>query len=106
MYSLVSLTCSLGRLLDDNQQDAADLWLINTCTVKNPSQAAMSTLVARGKALDKRLVVCGCVPQGDKKVPELQELSMLGDHCFPCAVHLGPNSSLLANDTRPPTCCT
>ncbi|BDA40551.1 probable threonylcarbamoyladenosine tRNA methylthiotransferase at N-terminal half [Coccomyxa sp. Obi] len=66
------------HLLDDDQRDAADLWLINTCTVKNPSQAAMSTLVARGKALDKRLVVCGCVPQGDKKVPELQELSMLG----------------------------
>lgn len=56
------------------------MWLINTCTVKNPSQAAMSTLVARGKALHKRLVVCGCVPQGDKKVPELQDLSLLGEH--------------------------
>ncbi|EIE26794.1 hypothetical protein COCSUDRAFT_35241 [Coccomyxa subellipsoidea C-169] len=66
------------RLLADDKQDAADLWLVNTCTVKNPSQAAMSTLVARGKALNKKLVVCGCVPQGDKKVPELQDLSLLG----------------------------
>lgn len=65
----------------------------------------MSTLVARGKALDKRLVVCGCVPQGDKKVPELQELSMLGDHCFPCAVHLGLEPQSTSNDIRTPTCC-
>lgn len=66
-------------MTDDREKDSADLWLINTCTVKNPSQAAMSTLVARGKAMDKRLVVCGCVPQGDKKVLELQGLSLLGD---------------------------
>jgi hypothetical protein len=39
----------------------------------------MSSLIARSKALHKRMVVCGCVPQGDKKVPELQELSLLGE---------------------------
>ena len=66
------------RLLDDVQKDGADLWLINTCTVKGPSQASMSSLVARGKELGKRLVVCGCVPQGDKRLPELQSLSLLG----------------------------
>jgi threonylcarbamoyladenosine tRNA methylthiotransferase CDKAL1 len=73
------MLCDDYRLLTaDHERDNADLWLINTCTVKNPSQAAMSSIVARGKALNKRLVVCGCVPQGDKKMPELQGLSLLG----------------------------
>ena len=66
------------RLLDDGQKDAAGLWLINTCTVKGPSQASMSSLIARGRELGKHLVICGCVPQGQKRLPELQSLSLLG----------------------------
>lgn len=84
----------------DDKQDAADLWLVNTCTVKNPSQAAMSTLVARGKALNKKLVVCGCVPQGDKKVPELQDLSLLGEHSSPLHVPPTHNESFLENPSK------
>ncbi|CAI7753642.1 unnamed protein product, partial [Closterium sp. NIES-53] len=41
----------------------ADLWIINTCTVKNPSQSAMDTLIRKGRELSKRLVLAGCVPQ-------------------------------------------
>ena len=55
---------SIGRLVADEQRDTADLWLLNTCTVKGPSQAAMSTLVAAGKKRGKALLVAGCVPQG------------------------------------------
>jgi threonylcarbamoyladenosine tRNA methylthiotransferase CDKAL1 len=79
-------------LLDDGQRDAADLWLINTCTVKGPSQASMSSLIARGKDLGKRLVVCGCVPQGHKRLPELQSLSLLGMHA---PVRFDANGALL-----------
>ncbi|EFJ44304.1 hypothetical protein VOLCADRAFT_64943 [Volvox carteri f. nagariensis] len=56
----------------------ADLWLINSCTVKGPSQAGMSSLIAVGRAGGKRLLVAGCVPQGDKRLPELQGVSVLG----------------------------
>lgn len=66
------------RLVDDARKEQADLWLINTCTVKNPSQAAMGTVIKRGQELGKKLVVAGCVPQGDKKAKELQGLSLLG----------------------------
>lgn len=49
--------------MEDAERDAADLWLINSCTVKGPSQAGMSNLIAAGKAGGKRVVVAGCVPQ-------------------------------------------
>lgn len=51
------------RLVGDTEADSADLWLINSCTVKSPSQSAMDTLLRRGKQLGKALVVAGCVPQ-------------------------------------------
>ena len=57
--------------------------MVNSCTVKNPSQAAMGSLLARGRALGKGLVVTGCVPQGSRSAPELAGLSLLG------ALHTG-----------------
>jgi threonylcarbamoyladenosine tRNA methylthiotransferase CDKAL1 len=57
---------------------AADLWLLNTCTVKSPSQSAMDTLLAAGKAAGKALLVAGCVPQGDRDAAALAGLSLLG----------------------------
>ena len=56
----------------------ADGWLVNTCTVKNPSQSAMNTVIERGKAANKALLVAGCVPQGDKGAAELRDVSLLG----------------------------
>ncbi|KAK9824274.1 hypothetical protein WJX72_009107 [[Myrmecia] bisecta] len=66
------------RLVPDVEKEQADLWLVNTCTVKNPSQQAMGHILMKGKALNKKLVVAGCVPQGDRRAPELQNLSLLG----------------------------
>ncbi len=51
-------------LLPDGNRDAADLWLVNTCTVKSPSQSAMDNIISIGRALGKKLIVAGCVPQG------------------------------------------
>jgi threonylcarbamoyladenosine tRNA methylthiotransferase CDKAL1 len=66
------------NLIEEGQKDAADLWLINTCTVKNPSQSAMSSLIAAGRRAGKALVIAGCVPQGDRRLPELDGLSIIG----------------------------
>lgn len=60
-----------------NQEDA-DLYLINSCTVKDPSQAAFVNLVNKGKAEGKHVVVAGCVPQGDKSIPALRDVSQVG----------------------------
>ncbi|KAL4424994.1 hypothetical protein ABPG77_002879 [Micractinium sp. CCAP 211/92] len=66
------------KLVGDEQRDAADLWLINTCTVKSPSQSAMDTLLRKGQQAGKALLVAGCVPQGDRRAAELRGLSLLG----------------------------
>ena len=62
-----------------NDASEAEAWVINTCTVKNPSQAAMNTVLERAKAARKKVVACGCVPQGDGgKAKELEAVSLLG----------------------------
>jgi threonylcarbamoyladenosine tRNA methylthiotransferase CDKAL1 len=66
-----------GYDLVDKAEDA-DAWLVNTCTVKNPSQSAMNTVIERGKAANKAMVIAGCVPQGDKGAKELKDVSLLG----------------------------
>ncbi|XP_074273336.1 uncharacterized protein LOC141596953 [Silene latifolia] len=66
-----------GYTLSDNS-DEADLWLINTCTVKAPSQSAMDTLLSKGKSANKPLVVAGCVPQGSRNLKELDGVSIVG----------------------------
>ncbi|BBN00376.1 hypothetical protein Mp_1g28610 [Marchantia polymorpha subsp. ruderalis] len=60
------------------EPEGADLWLINTCTVKNPSQSAMETIIRRGKDAKKPLVVAGCVPQGNSNLKELEGISIVG----------------------------
>jgi len=59
---------------------AADLWVLNSCTVKDPSQAAFMNLVKEAQTHEKGLVVAGCVPQADRKLRDsgLSEVSMVG----------------------------
>ncbi|XP_027353619.1 threonylcarbamoyladenosine tRNA methylthiotransferase [Abrus precatorius] len=68
---------AFGYSLSDNP-DEADLWLINTCTVKSPSQSAMDTIITKGKSSNKPLVVAGCVPQGSRDLKELDGISIVG----------------------------
>ncbi|XP_062164432.1 uncharacterized protein LOC133871087 isoform X2 [Alnus glutinosa] len=68
---------AFGYSLSDNPEQA-DLWLINTCTVKSPSQSAMDTLIAKCKSAKKPLVVAGCVPQGSRDLKELEGVSIVG----------------------------
>ncbi|XP_042390029.1 threonylcarbamoyladenosine tRNA methylthiotransferase-like [Zingiber officinale] len=58
--------------------EQADLWLINTCTVKSPSQSAMATLIGKCKTAKKPLVVAGCVPQGSRDLKDLEGISIIG----------------------------
>lgn len=64
----------IGQLADYgynivNTPDQADLILINSCTVKNPSQDAFISMVCKAKKVKKPVVVAGCVPQGDQNIP-------------------------------------
>jgi threonylcarbamoyladenosine tRNA methylthiotransferase CDKAL1 len=66
------------RLLGDEEREQAALWLINSCTVKGPSQQAVGNLVRKARELDIAVVVSGCVPQGQKDAAELRGVSLLG----------------------------
>nr|GEV46652.1 threonylcarbamoyladenosine tRNA methylthiotransferase [Tanacetum cinerariifolium] len=68
---------AFGYAVSDNAE-GADLWLINTCTVKSPSQSAMDTLISKCKSAKKPLVVAGCVPQGSRDLKELEGVSIVG----------------------------
>ncbi|XP_030526002.1 threonylcarbamoyladenosine tRNA methylthiotransferase isoform X2 [Rhodamnia argentea] len=68
---------AFGYCLSDNPEEA-DLWLINTCTVKSPSQSAMETLITKCKSAKRPLVVAGCVPQGSRDLKELEGVSIVG----------------------------
>lgn len=65
-------------LLSDAESEDADLWLINSCTVKGPSQSAVGNLLKKARDMDIAVVVSGCVPQGQKDAKELAGVSTLG----------------------------
>lgn len=48
------------------------------CTVKSPSQSAMTTLIGKCKTAKKPLVVAGCVPQGSRDLKDLEGISIIG----------------------------
>lgn len=59
-------------------KEAADLWLLNSCTVKNPAEEHFKNEVKAGLAENKKVVVAGCVPQGKQDSDYLKGLSMIG----------------------------
>jgi len=56
----------------------ADLWLLNSCTVKDPSQAAFMHLVHKAKDIGTPVVVAGCVSQADQSIKGLEDVSVVG----------------------------
>ena len=57
---------------------SADVWLLNSCTVKSPSEDSFLSAVEKGRELGRVVVVAGCVPQGQKNHTSLQGLSAIG----------------------------
>jgi len=61
-----------------NSRDDADLWLLNSCTVKNPSEDTFRNEIKSGLDQGKHVVVAGCVPQGAPKSEYIEGLSVIG----------------------------
>lgn len=61
-----------------SQRADADLWLLNSCTVKNPSEDTFRNEIQSGLAAGKHVVVAGCVPQGAPRSDYLRGLSVVG----------------------------
>uniref|UniRef100_A0A0A1WDX7 tRNA-t(6)A37 methylthiotransferase n=1 Tax=Zeugodacus cucurbitae TaxID=28588 RepID=A0A0A1WDX7_ZEUCU len=68
---------AFGYNLTDRKENA-DLWLLNSCTVKNPSEDTFRNEIQSGMAKGKHVVVAGCVPQGAPKSDYLHGLSVIG----------------------------
>ncbi|XP_067634076.1 threonylcarbamoyladenosine tRNA methylthiotransferase [Eurosta solidaginis] len=66
-----------GYNLTKSKEDA-DLWLLNSCTVKNPSEDTFRNEIQYGMNKGKHVVVAGCVPQGAPKSEYLRGLSVIG----------------------------
>ena len=64
------------RLTEDKHK--ADLWLLNSCTVKSPSEDHFRNEIEVGRKQGKHIVLAGCVPQGAPKSSFLQGLSVIG----------------------------
>ena len=56
----------------------ADIYLINSCTVKNPSEEHFIHEMKKAQKTNKPTIVSGCVPQGDPKNPEFANVSVVG----------------------------
>lgn len=97
---------SYGYALTQDR-DAADLWLLNSCTVKAPSQDVFINAVRDGKRRNKALVLCGCVPQGEPRRAEFEGASLLGVNQIDRVVEVveetlrGNNVRLLDQKKRP-----
>ncbi|KAI9321178.1 hypothetical protein DFJ73DRAFT_616250, partial [Zopfochytrium polystomum] len=51
-------------VLEEDSKNDADLWLLNSCTVKGPSESSFVNAIKKGQSDGKKIVVSGCVPQG------------------------------------------
>ncbi|XP_045495847.1 threonylcarbamoyladenosine tRNA methylthiotransferase [Colias croceus] len=64
------------KLTEDKWQ--AQLWLLNSCTVKNPAEDHFKNEIELGQSRGIHVVVAGCVPQGAPRAEYLRGHSVVG----------------------------
>ena len=74
---MIGILSKEGYEIVDNLEDS-DLTIINSCTVKSPSQAAFLNTVLKSKEFNKHVVVGGCVPQAERNLKGLENCSIVG----------------------------
>lgn len=74
---MAGLLAEKGYLVTDEWK-GADAYLINSCTVKNPSEGHFVTMLKKARDTGKPVIVAGCVPQGDPTNKEWSDVSVIG----------------------------
>lgn len=74
---MAGLLASNGYIIV-NEESEADIWLLNSCTVKNPAEDHFKNYVNNGLNSGKKVVVAGCVSQSSYKADYLKGLSIIG----------------------------
>lgn len=75
---MAGILASQGYTVQDNDKYSADLWILNSCTVKNPSEDHFRNDVQDGLEHGKKVIVAGCVPQGKPDSGYIKGLSVIG----------------------------
>lgn len=66
-------------IIDDERPEDADVWIVNSCTVKGPSEASARKLVRQAQEAGKHVILTGCVPSGQKDVKGIDKsVSLVG----------------------------
>jgi threonylcarbamoyladenosine tRNA methylthiotransferase CDKAL1 len=73
-------------ILDHSLADNADLWVLNSCTVKGPSEQTFVNDIDKAVGSGKKVVVAGCVPQGSPR--QFQQYSIVGVQQIDQIVHV------------------
>ena len=66
------------ELIDENRKYDADVWVLNGCTVKDPSELSFDKNINLAKKNGIKLVLAGCVTQADSK--KYTDYSIIGIH--------------------------
>ena len=74
---MIGILQNAGYEIVNNLEDS-DLAIINSCTVKSPSQAAFLNTVLKSRENNKKVVVGGCVPQAERNIKILENCSIVG----------------------------
>eukprot|EP00051_Salpingoeca_urceolata_P028469 m.487038 g.487038 ORF g.487038 m.487038 type:complete len:566 (+) comp24759_c0_seq1:252-1949(+) len=74
---MAGLLAAAGYTIAAEPADA-DVWILNSCTVKTPSEDGFNNSIRDAKAAGKHVVVAGCVPQGQQSSKWIDGLSIVG----------------------------
>ncbi|XP_039178593.1 threonylcarbamoyladenosine tRNA methylthiotransferase isoform X1 [Crotalus tigris] len=66
-----------GYSITENAAEA-DLWLLNSCTVKSPAEDHFRNSIKKAQEGKKKIVLAGCVPQAQPRQDYLHGLSIIG----------------------------
>ncbi|XP_047139175.1 threonylcarbamoyladenosine tRNA methylthiotransferase isoform X1 [Hydra vulgaris] len=75
---MAGLLAAYGYKVTTSDPLNADLWLLNSCTVKNPAEESFKNEIKKAQELNKYVVLAGCVPQGQPRGEFMKGLSIVG----------------------------
>ncbi|KAJ3216981.1 hypothetical protein HK099_005658 [Clydaea vesicula] len=64
--------------LEDSKKNSCDVWVLNSCTVKGPSEQIFVNEIKKAKSNGIHVVVSGCVPQASPRGNDWDGLSIIG----------------------------
>lgn len=65
-------------LVNEDDKHHADLWILNGCTVKNPSEDNFKNFITSAISNNIKIVLAGCIPQADKNNEIYKNYSIIG----------------------------